>query len=519
MESITRSSDGVWNTSAAAEPEQQEMLARALMIAREKLVPTVFWLTAGQEKFADYQKTADMFDLIACADPKTAEHLVKEGRNAVYLPPCVQPIIFNPFRHLNDQSSPELNILFDKGTDLLDFDTVRSAVKGLSQHGLTIFESRTAQGDGSRSVPVSDQGQDISPFKFVSSKERLAALKNAKAYVSCRTSTSTWVEQQWMALEAAACRLAVVHLGRLEANDLLSDVVIDCSCEEEFLLEFFRQSKDRLYRERIAHLAWRHVNEHHTYTHRIAQLCRELNLTHDWVEYPKVSVITPTYRRSLLKRCVENYEEFDYPNKELVIVFNGNDLPDASELGVSKRYDITVTYVPSDLFAGAALNLGHLAASGKYVFRVDDDDYYGPEYLKDMVFSARALNADLFGKTPVPLIFEGSNEIYVKEGSKEFVIVELDSIQDGMVWLGGNTVAGEANFINSNRYIDHTYGAADSSMQLNIASLGNPCIALMDKFNVVAFRNADTKMHTWKEEAEKLMKNRQKLTEKGEYFV
>lgn len=506
VESVTRSSDGVWNTSASAEPEQQEMLARALMIAREKLVPTVFWLTAGQEKFADYQKTADLFDLIACADPKTADHLVKEGRNAVYLPPCVQPIIFNPFRYLSDQSSPELNILFDKGTDLLEFDTVRPAIEGLSRHGLTIVESRTAQDDGSRSL--SDKAQDNLPFAFVSPEARLAALKSAKAYVSCGTSTSTWVEQQWMALEAAACRMAVVHLGRLEANDLLSDVVVDCSCEEEFLLEFYRHSKDSLYRERIAHLSWRYVNEHHTFSHRIAQLCRKLGLTHDWVEYPKVSVIAPTYRSALLKRCVDNYEAFDYPNKELVIAFNGNELPAASELGVTERNDITVTYVPSDLFAGAALNMGHLAASGDYVFRVDDDDYYGENYLKDMVLEARSISAKLFSKSSAPLVFEGDNSVYIKSNTKEFIKFHVQDIHERRVFLGGNTIGGELSHFRIFPYLDYCYGAADSSLPLSIPESSNEIVALMDAYNCVAFRNLDVSKHTWKDEAGQLKKGR-----------
>jgi hypothetical protein len=56
-------------------------------------------------------------------------------------------------------------------------------------------------------------------------------------------------------------------------------------------------------------------------------------------------------------------------------------------------------------------------------------------------------------------------------------------------------------------------------MQLNIDSSNTQCIALMDKFNVVAFRNADIRLHTWKDEAEKLKKNRQILSNKEEYFI
>jgi hypothetical protein len=517
VESVISSFDGYWNTSSSAEPDQQVMLASVVETARVLKVPTVFWLTVGNEQFAEYQKTAELFDLIACADSKLADHLVKEGRNAVYLPPCVQPIIFNPFRHLNDQSAPDLNILFDKGTDLLEFDAVRSAIEGLKVHGLTILESRPAQGHGTR--PMMDMVQTNHPFAFAAHETRLSALKNAKAYVSCGISTSTWVEQQWMALEAASCRMAVIHLGRLDSNDLLSDVMIDCNCEEDFLLEFYRHSKDSLYRERIAHQAWRHVNEHHTFSHRIAQLCRKLGLTHDWVEYPKVSVITPSYRRASLRRCVENYEAFDYPNKELVIAFNGNELPDASELGVTERNDIAVTYVPRDLFSGAALNMGHLVASGEYVFRVDDDDCYGPNYLKDMVLSARALDADLFGKTPVPLHYEDEGEIYVKEDTKEFVIVGLNSVLDGAVWLGGNTVSGKAKFLKSNPYIDHAYGAADTAQQFCINQEIFSLIILVDKFNCFAVRRRDVSTHTWKDSKDSIISTRKEINFADDIFV
>ena len=115
--------------------------------------------------------------------------------------------------------------------------------------------------------------------------------------------------------------------------------------------------------------------------------------------------------------------------------------------------------------------------------------------------------------------FEGEDEIYVKEGFKDFHVVPLTSIHNGKIWLGGNTIAGKAEFFRANPYIDNAFGAADSSMQLNIDSSNTQCIALMDKFNVVAFRNADIRLHTWKDEAEKLKKNRQILSNKEEYFI
>jgi glycosyltransferase involved in cell wall biosynthesis len=233
------------------------------------------------------------------------------------------------------------------------------------------------------------------------------------------------------------------------------------------------------------------------------------------VEYPKVSVITPTYRRELLKRCVENYNGFEYPNKELVIAFNGNELPHPSELDISERNDITVTFVPGDLFAGAALNMGHQAASGEYFFRVDDDDDYGKNYILDMVIMARSINADLFGKPPSPIEFDGDDLVYYKLQSIEWTIVPSEFLEKNQFWLGGNSLSGSSQFYHVVPYNDYQYSAADTELQLSICSFasgsGGAVIALCDKFNLVARRKIDGYGHTWRVAADDIKSARTEL--------
>lgn len=515
VESVTHSCDGAWFFFHEGEEDQSTELATAVNIAQSLSIPTVFWLTVGHEYVSWYKEFAILFDFIACADIESVAYFLSIGKKAFYLPPCIQPAIFNPLHNATSFESKKNNILFDKGLDTLLYPEINHIINDLED--ITIFESRLDFINDSKSN-YSELLYD-NKIPIFSHPKRTHALKNSRIYATTYKSHCTPVEQQWMILEAAACRLPIIYLGRLEHTNFLYDIVITCASKEEYLLEFYRQKIDDLYRERLAHLSWRSVNKLHTFSHRIADICKKLDIEHNWVEYPKITITTPSYRRDLLDNCVTNYDNFNYPDKELILVYNGDNLPTKENLNIANRSDITVTYVPSDLFAGAALNLGHIVSSGKYIFRIDDDDYYGKNYILDMFFIARSVGAELFGKSPVPLIFEGNDSIYVKKDTKDLTIVNIDAIHEGKIWIGGNTVSGLTDFFNTNPYFDTAYGAADSSMQLNIPSSEQPIIVLADKFNAVAFRNNDINLHTWRHNAENLKKNRILYSNKSEYMI
>ena len=340
---------------------------------------------------------------------------------------------------------------------------------------------------------------------FFTTTDRFALLKHTKSYATHEFSVISRIRQQWMSLEAAANRLPVVYYGLLANDDMRKDYVIECQTDTDFQDEFIKYQADELYRERIGHLNWRTVNLKHTFAHRLQHICKLLKIKHNWNEFPKVSLITPTYRKETLINCVKNYEKINYPSKELILVFNGNLLPDSADIGLQHpREDIIIDHVPSELFAGAALNVGHQHATGKYLFRIDDDDYYGENYILDMVLLARSVSADLFGKSPVPIVFENEKTAYIKKDMNSLLIIPTVNISSGETWIGGNTISGSNNFFKRNKYIDYSYGTADTAMQINSKFSLNDVVVFMDKFNVVAERKADIQFHTWKVDHDKL---------------
>jgi glycosyltransferase involved in cell wall biosynthesis len=58
---------------------------------------------------------------------------------------------------------------------------------------------------------------------------------------------------------------------------------------------------------------------------------------------------------------------------------------------------ITIVEVPAGVPFGEALNRGMRQAGGRYVAKWDDDDFYGPDFLADMVMASTYSGAELVG--------------------------------------------------------------------------------------------------------------------------
>ena len=514
IESFWETFSGHWYMGLFEKSPYHGELVSLIDFAKERSVPTVFWMTRGHEYHHLYKHCAQYFDLVCCADSLETTLFAEMSIQAHLLLPCVQPALYNPFRHFEHKEELSINMLFDGWADIDRFgEPLLAVLSGMLDLGGSIIESRY-QIFRNRLKNTSQYERHILGCTTQSGK--ITALKYADTYISANATLSTKTTRQWMALEAAASRAAVVHAGALQDDDLRRGFAIECPQPAECSIELARHTEDPLYRERVAHLGWRHVNLNHTFAHRMRTLSALLGLTHSWQEYPKASCITPTMREHHLKHCLETFDQSTYPHKELILVFNGDRLPTCSDLGLSApRPDVIITQVPGDVFAASALNMGILHASGDYSFRIDDDDYYGPNYILDMILHARAIGADFFGKPRAPLGFEGDNAVYVAENTSPLTIIPCGSITPGL-WLGGNTLAGVTEFFHKKCFPDTCYGAADSALQVSIDSKENFVTAFMDDFNIIAVRRKDIDSHTWKIDEQTLKANRKILRNKNE---
>jgi glycosyltransferase involved in cell wall biosynthesis len=110
---------------------------------------------------------------------------------------------------------------------------------------------------------------------------------------------------------------------------------------------------------------------------------------------PLVSCIMPTKnRREFAARAIDYFRRQDYPNRELVIVDDGDD-----RIADLARDDERIRYVPLDrrLTLGAKRNLACEHARGSLIVHWDDDDWHASHRLDYQVRTMRETGADVCG--------------------------------------------------------------------------------------------------------------------------
>lgn len=124
-------------------------------------------------------------------------------------------------------------------------------------------------------------------------------------------------------------------------------------------------------------------------------------------ECPLVSCLMPTKnRRKFIPRALKMWREQDYPNKELIVIEDGDDnvhdlILDARETNPRIRYrSFTGTL-------GAKLNYGAGRAYGQILLNYDDDDFQAPKRI-----SLQVQHMQMTGKPFVAF----SSLIYYREG-------------------------------------------------------------------------------------------------------
>lgn len=104
-------------------------------------------------------------------------------------------------------------------------------------------------------------------------------------------------------------------------------------------------------------------------------------------DLPKISIITPTYkRRKLFSMALNNYESFIYPKNKIewVIVDDSPGDDDSVEDLVIHMKNVKYIRFRSNeepMTIASKRNIGVSNASNNYIVHMDDDDYYPPESL------------------------------------------------------------------------------------------------------------------------------------------
>lgn len=516
VESCIATATGDWHLPLNNLSKGPSDVIRILSLAKKNNVPSVFWITQDFQYIEHYKNIAAYFDYVFCADTRSVEALCNAGIKATVLLPAIQPAIYHPFREYDFSRSASLNVLYDGICDLEEYGEHVTLLKDVKKYGLSIIESRYKLLKGRISF-FDDLNNNI--LGCVTFASRIVALKYASAFLMISKSLATRTTQQWMALECAACRTPVLHLGELLKDDIRKDIVAQHKNNSDILTELYRFKEDDLYREKLAHLAWRKVNSEHTFTHRFQTICQAASVPLINNSLPLISTLFASKRESHIENCIKTFKNQKYKNKEMIIIYNGPLSSSITKAKIEEKdCNIRLLVVPEETTLGLSINMGVASANGSYCFKMDDDDLYSEHYISDMMLYTKALDIDLFGKSQSRFTYYESDESYwytKKSNRSPLCLIPYNHQKyPGKMYVSGNTIGATTQLMKKYPWDNDIPKGSDNVF---LASIDTPVnIVTTDVFNMAVVRRKKSFNHTWQIDEEELKHNSIKISSRKE---
>jgi hypothetical protein len=217
--------------------------------------------------------------------------------------------------------------------------------------------------------------------------------------------------------EGLACGTPVISTYAEGIEAIFGDLVYISENEEEIDQAFNSLlNSESEYRQKAVH-GIREVLSHHTYAHRLMFIAEKVGLS-VYHELPKVTVIAFAHSKDDFYRALDQFENQEYVNKELYIMVDTFD----GYLELFNKYNTqkVKTFVRS--FMHNYQNILEWIDS-PYISFMDISDYYGKNYLRDLMLCTTFSNSDFIGKSTYFSYNADRNEINEYNANAEYEFV------------------------------------------------------------------------------------------------
>lgn len=202
----------------------------------------------------------------------------------------------------------------------------------------------------------------------------------------------------------------------------------------------------------------------------------------------KITIVTPTNKTIYAKNIFQNYHRQLYPNKELIIILNNNQLRLHDWVEQSKMYPHSCVFqLDESVPLGECINFAIDHSSSYFVAKFDDDDYYGPNYLTDQIRCFQTTDASIVGKVGHFIYFEGLDSLFYFQSNDIYKFTD---------YLTGGTHVIKREVFEKVRFMPYNIGE-DTNFN-HECNINHFKLYATDPFNYLRYRKSNKEFHTWK---------------------
>ncbi len=493
VESAWNGNSGDWKYQLTSTKGPSAEVAELLTECVTRGIRTVFWNKEDPPHFDDFLPVARLCDVVFTSDERLLPDYRRElsHDNVAVLPFAAQPAIHSPARPARGAAARDIAFAgmyfahkYPERREQMDLLLgAAAAVSGRMGHGLEIF-SRFLGDDDRYQFPgtLADRVVGSLPYSNL-----LTAYKHYKVFLNVNSVVDSPSMCARRIFEITAAGTSVVTTPSAATREFFpTDEIAQPETPEdaEWTLRALVRSKEL--RDRMVHKAQRRIWEQHTYSHRAMTVMDALDIEYAPPFPTSVSAVVSTNRPDHLGEILSTHARQVHPDRELVLVAHGFDVPAdlearARDAGVE---NLTIVTVGADQPLGVCLNSGIAASAGEVIAKMDDDDIYGDHYLADQLAALRYSNADLVGKQAHYLYLQARDVVICRFPEREHRYTDL---------VMGPTLVARKEILKEFRFAERTLGE-DTELQQRLVASGAR-IYSSDRFNFVQVRAGHS--HTW----------------------
>jgi spore maturation protein CgeB/2-polyprenyl-3-methyl-5-hydroxy-6-metoxy-1,4-benzoquinol methylase len=498
-ESTWRGNGGEWKYAMSKPEKWGKELSDILAWCRSSQVPSVFWNKEDPVNFDVFKNTAKNFEYIFTTDVGSIDRYKElfNHQQVRLLQFAAQPELHNPVR-----TRPVIDRLaftgswrgvkYPKRAEWLDM----MLLPAIERQILDLFD-RFADEKQNPDLIFPDRFRSALRGALPYDQLVTEVYKGYRAFFNVNSVEDSDTMVARRVFEILACGAPVISSPSPAVEKTFGDAVISVTNRSQVEQAIDQIMYQPLFADRLATKGVRLVHSSHTYKHRAEEISKAIGKPLILRANHKVSIICCSKRPEFLEHVSKQINAQQYRDIEVIFIAHSDEYDLDRVEQAFKGQNLSVLNLPGNKFLADGLNLGIEKASGDLIAKIDDDDYYGPNYLTDSVLAFDyAPNAGVVGKQSFFAYMEDRDQTVHRFPGKSYKFAKR--VHGGtLIWAPKRTK--DLRFTQVRQGTDSLFLKSCIERQIPILSV--------DPFNFIHVRYADNNRHTWKIDDEEFIRN------------